>query len=92
MKKRLTHVSPLQLGIVLALLYGIVSLIFVPFLVLGAMFGPHGSFGAVFFIFVPILYAILGFIGGVIAAFVYNIVAKWTGGVEYIASEAPAGV
>jgi hypothetical protein len=89
MKKRLTYISPLQLGIVLALVYGIISLIAVPFLLLGAMFGPHGGFGAIFVIFIPIIYAVCGFIGGVLSAFVYNIVAKWSGGIEYIAAEAP---
>lgn len=90
MKKRLTHISPLQLGIVLGILYGIVSLIIVPFLFLAAMFGPRGTgMGAIFVIFLPVLYAVLGFIGGVISAFVYNIVAQWTGGVEFTTSDAP---
>jgi hypothetical protein len=40
-------------------------------------------FSGVFVIFLPIIYAVLGFIGGVIAAFIYNLVAKWTGGVEF---------
>lgn len=30
----------------------------------------------------PIIYAIIGFISGVIAAFLYNIVAGWVGGIE----------
>ncbi|MBC5829419.1 MAG: DUF3566 domain-containing protein [Candidatus Eremiobacteraeota bacterium] len=33
-------------------------------------------------IFLPIVYAVLGFIGGMITAFLYNLVARWTGGVE----------
>jgi hypothetical protein len=77
---------------VLALVYGLISLILVPFLLLGAMFGPHGGFDAIFVIFLPIVYAVVGFIGGVLSAFVYNIVAKWSGGVEYIATEAPQSV
>ncbi len=88
MKKRLTYVSPLQLGIVLAVLYGVISLIIVPFLILGAIFG-HAGFGAVFAIFFPVIYAAVGFIGGVITAFVYNLVAKWTGGVEFVTSDTP---
>lgn len=88
MKKRLTYISPLQLGIVLAVLYGIVSLIAVPFLLLGTLFGRTGAgLGFFFIIFIPVMYAIFGFIGGVIMGFVYNVVAKWTGGIEYIASE-----
>ncbi|MFH1776920.1 MAG: DUF3566 domain-containing protein [Candidatus Omnitrophota bacterium] len=36
----------------------------------------------IFLLFIPILYIILGFIGGVIGAFVYNLCAKWVGGIE----------
>ncbi len=30
----------------------------------------------------PILYIILGFVGGIIRAFVYNLCANWVGGIE----------
>lgn len=90
MKKRLTYISPIQLGIVQAVVSGIITLIMVPFLLLAALFG-HVGLGFFFVIFIPIIYAIVGFIAGVISAVVYNVVAKWTGGVEYIASESPAG-
>lgn len=88
MKKRLTYVSPLQLGIVSGILYGLISLIVVPFFILASLFGPHGAgFGVVFAIFLPIIYAVVGFIGGVITGFVYNLVAKWTGGIEFETSD-----
>jgi hypothetical protein len=90
MKKRLTHVAPLQLGITLAILNAVISLIIVPFFLLAALFGPKGGImGVGFAIIFPIIYAIAGFIGGVIMAFVYNLVAKWTGGVEFTTTEAP---
>lgn len=38
--------------------------------------------GSGFALFVPILYAVLGFIGGVISAAVYNLATKWVGGIE----------
>jgi membrane protease YdiL (CAAX protease family) len=44
-------------------------------------------FSGVFVIFLPIIYAVVGFIGGVIAGFIYNLVAKWTGGVEFTTEE-----
>ena len=88
MKKRLTHIDPLKLGIVLGVLYGVISLLIVPFFILGVLFGPKGTgFGVVLAIFLPIIYAVAGFIGGVISAFVYNLVAKWTGGVEFTTEE-----
>jgi hypothetical protein len=98
MKRRLANVNPLKLGITLAVIYGIMSLVFmVPiFLVMSlvgaasARTGPQALpviFSGVFVIFLPIIYAVLGFIGGVIAAFIYNMVAKWTGGVEFTTEE-----
>lgn len=60
------------------------------FLVFGSMFakmggglgtaGFAGGIGAV--IFLPIVYGIIGFIGGAIGAFVYNLVAGVVGGIE----------
>jgi hypothetical protein len=38
-------------------------------------------FGGFAIIFSPIFYGIIGFIGGAITAFVYNLVAKWIGGI-----------
>jgi len=38
--------------------------------------------GAGAIIILPIVYGIFGFIGGLIYAALYNLVAKWTGGLE----------
>ena len=43
----------------------------------------------VFVIFIPILYGVMGFIGGIISAAVYNLIAAWTGGLEFTLSDAP---
>jgi hypothetical protein len=43
---------------------------------LGVLFGV----GAV--IFFPVLYGIIGFLGGILGAVVYNVVAGWTGGIQ----------
>ncbi len=39
--------------------------------------------GVGFAIMMPVIYAVFGFIGGVIAAALYNLIAKWTGGFEF---------
>ena len=51
--------------------------------------GPPGGFpgfgfamGAVGLIVYPLLYAVIGAIGGAIGALLYNLVARWVGGLE----------
>ena len=39
-------------------------------------------FGAGAIVVLPIFYGVLGFIGGAIVAFAYNVIAGWTGGLE----------
>ena len=93
MKKQLTNISPLRAGIVLGVLYGLLGLVFVPFFLLVGIFGAKtggtpAAFGSVFFaVLFPVFYAIAGFIGGIIAAAIYNLVAKWTGGIEFEVQE-----
>jgi hypothetical protein len=97
MRKRLSRVAPLQLGIVLAALYGLLSLIFVPFIVLitilTAMHHTNGPKpigivgGVVMLILLPILYTVLGFIFGVLGGAVYNFVATLTGGIEFTVTD-----
>ena len=71
--------------------YGALGLLFAPIFLLvgliGAFAGPRQSpFGPVFSVFfailMPVLYAVMGFVMGAVGAFVYNLVAKWIGGVE----------
>jgi len=40
------------------------------------------TFGYLAIITYPIIYAILGFISGAIFAALYNLIAKWTGGIK----------
>ncbi len=86
MKRQLTYIAPLRAGIVLGLLYGMLSLIVVPFILVASLFTLKAQssgaavFGIGFVIALPVIYAVLGFVGGIIAAALYNLVAKWTGG------------
>jgi hypothetical protein len=93
MKKRLKRVAPLQAGIVLAVLCALLSLIAVPFLMLAGaavtaaaeQAGTPMPFTFLFGVgalFLPIIYGVTGFIGGLIYAAVYNLTAKFTGGLE----------
>jgi len=40
------------------------------------------SFGFGMIILFPIIFAVIGFIGGALGAFIYNLVAKWVGGIK----------
>ena len=89
MVTRINNINPVQLGKVYAVLYAILGLIFGVFFGIassisgGAMAASGiGNFGWLSIIIFPICYAIAGFIGGIILAMLYNLVAGWTGGVE----------
>lgn len=93
-RKLLSYIAPVRAGLVLAVTYAFFGLIFAPFFILAALIGKTtGTAGALGGIFVavlfPILYAIAGFLGGVIGAAIYNLVAKWTGGIEFEVRDAP---
>lgn len=95
MKKQITRIAPLQSGIVLGTLYGILGLIFCPIGIL-ISFLPHkagtpdpGMAGMVLAILFPIMYAFAGFIGGIIASAVYNLGARFTGGLHVEVQDLP---
>jgi hypothetical protein len=99
MNLKLKKVAPLQAGKMLAALYGLMSLIFVPFIMafmalgsfaarqnggagapaLPLMFGM--GIGAV--IFLPVMYAVFGFIAGALGALIYNLLARFIGGFHF---------
>jgi hypothetical protein len=96
MKLKLKRIAPLQAGKMLAAFYGLLSLIMVPFMLTFMALGSfaarsHGGAGAPalplmfgmgigFMVMLPLLYAFLGFIFGILGAFLYNLLAKWIGG------------
>ena len=94
MKKQLTNIAPLRAGIVLGIIYGFLGVLFVPIFLLMAVFGGKAGapvvFGGAFLaILFPVMYSVAGFVGGIIAAAIYNLVAKWTGGLEFEVRDIP---
>lgn len=43
---------------------------------------PFTGLGVLAIIILPIVYGIMGFVGGAIAAVIYNLIARWIGGIE----------
>ena len=82
MKKRIKRISPLQLGKISAAIYGFFSLLFVPFFIISLFTAKQPGPGILFALFLPILYIVMGFIIDVITAAIYNLCAKWLGGIE----------
>jgi hypothetical protein len=90
-KRRLKSIAPLQLGKILSILYGALGLLIVPVFLVMALVTPQmpesqragfAAFGIGFALLAPVLYGAMGFITGVLGAAIYNLVAKWVGGIE----------
>lgn len=65
-----------------ALLLGVAGLIAGVFMALASLFLQKIGFGIAGIIILPIMYAILGFVGGAIGAWIYNMCAEWIGGIK----------
>ncbi|UCE66096.1 MAG: hypothetical protein JSU85_14795 [Candidatus Zixiibacteriota bacterium] len=80
------------MGIIYAFFGFIAGLFFSFFALMGAFLGsvledsPGPLVGMVFgigsVVLFPILYGVMGFIGGIVTAGIYNITARWVGGLE----------
>jgi hypothetical protein len=72
-----------QTAKVIAVLYALMGLIFVPFFLIAAAFAPkEAAFSSGFALALPILYGVCGFIFTAIACAIYNFVAGFVGGIE----------
>ena len=88
MRKQLTYIEPRRLGIVMGIMHGLLGLVCVPLSLMTAAIG-HKSGGllatlgsSVFVLLLPVLYAAAGFVGGILGAVIYNLIAKRIGGIE----------
>jgi len=88
MKKQLVRLSPFQFAKVLAVLYFLISIPFVAFMWLMSQFGSHPQpFFSGFLLLMPLFYVIFGFVFSLLGAWLYNVAAKWVGGIEFITTE-----
>ena len=91
MKLTLQRIAPLQAGKIFGALYGLLSLLFIPMMILfmgaaalagGKPVGPPMFVAVGMMVLAPLFYALMGFITGLIGAWVYNLLAGWMGGFE----------
>lgn len=89
MRKQIIRVSPIQTAKVFAALSFIGSLPFLLFMVIPMMVmsGEKPPFFTPFLLLAPVFYAGFGFVFTVVGAWLYNLVAKYLGGVEFTSVE-----
>jgi len=91
MKRELRRIDPLRAANISALVSGLMAaafaVIFLPFVLFAAILAPPDEFGLAgpfFFgfmlIFYPIMGVVMGWIGGLLGAAIYNLVVRWCGG------------
>jgi len=82
MTQQVVRITPVQAGKVTAVMYGIMSVVFVPFLMLLGLLGAKNAFPVwLALLFIP-FYVIAGFVMTVVMAWLYNLIAGWVGGIE----------
>ncbi len=89
MPKRIVRVSPMQAGKVLAIFYAILSLPFALIMSVSSALKGKGGFPLIVAVIFPLLYLVFGFLLTAFSAWLYNHVAKWTGGIEFETAEQP---
>ena len=85
--QKVKRIGVLSLAKILGILYAIFGLIVGALFALLPLFGFNAdetglSFGTASIIIFPILYGIMGFVGGLITAFFYNLIVGKVGGLE----------
>jgi len=94
MRTRIRSFDVLQFAVVLAALEAILGLVigliwwlvFAPIArsmpMSAAGFGAFAALGPFLIILAACFYGAIGFVGGLIVALIYNLVARWTGGIQ----------
>jgi len=87
MKKRLKRIAALKAGVVFAVIFGSIGFLSMIITALSLVAGNEGaapaSGRALFFFLGPSVSVLTGFIVGFICATLYNLAARWTGGIDY---------
>lgn len=84
MLKTIKRISPLQLGKVAAVLYGLLSLVLVPLIIIPQVLTKQTKAAPTITaaIVLPIAYTLMGFVVALVTAALYNWAVKWVGGIK----------
>jgi hypothetical protein len=88
MKTQIVHISKLQTSKVMAVLYLVISIPMVLMMFLPMLF-THQPIQWSIIWWMPLLYAVIGFVFTFLGAWIYNGVAGWMGGIEFTISDRP---
>jgi len=89
MIQRIVRITPVQAGKVAAVMYGIMGVVFSPFLMVPALLGAKDAFPIWTPLLVIPLYVLGGFVMTVVMAWLYNLIAGWVGGIEVTLQSQP---
>lgn len=89
----INSVGVLSVAKIMGAIHAVFGLVFMPFFLLIGLMGslipnqngqnPFGAIGGIVMgLFLPVFYGVFGFIFGALGAFLYNLMAKWLGGIE----------
>ena len=87
--KRIKRFGVMQTAKIVSVLYFILAFVFIiPFVLIGSalpteQFFPGSSFSSIIFLILPFFYAIIGFVTTAIGCALYNLLAKYIGGIEF---------
>jgi len=88
----LRRVEPLRAaniaGVVYAILTAAIAVVALPFVLVATALVPSGDAAgpgalALFLLLYPVLGAVMGWLSGLLTSAIYNVVVRWTGGLQF---------
>lgn len=81
----LMRIAPWAAGRMLAILYAVLGIVITPIMLIYSLFSPESgeyrALGIIMTIFMPVIYAFIGFFSGLIGGALYNFFARMFGGI-----------